>query len=90
MRAHRADDVLERQLLAVLLGDERALLVIVEHHRREVEGQVVGLPLAGGRRLDRRRLHRRGRRGVGGRRGGGGRFGAVGLGRHLLQERIFE
>ena len=84
-----AHDVLEGQVLAVLLGDERPLLVVVEHHRVEVEGQVVGLPLVGGRRLDGRRLHRRGGRRVGGRRCGG-LGGGFGLGGHLFQERILE
>ena len=85
----RAHDVLEGQLLALLLGDQRPLLVVVEHHRGEVEGQIVGLPLVGRRRLDRGRLHRRGGRRVGRRRRGG--LGAAGgLGGHLLQERILE
>ena len=68
-RRHRAHDVLERQVVAVLLLDERALLVVVEHDGREVERQVVVLPLVTrglgrGRRLGglghpRVRLHRR-------------------------------
>ena len=43
-----ADDVLEGQVVVLLLGDERALLVVVEEHRRQVERQVVGLPLVAG------------------------------------------
>ncbi len=48
-----ADDVLERQVLAVLLRDERPLLVVVvgRDHRGEIERQLVGLALAGRRRL---------------------------------------
>ena len=63
--------------------------MIVEHHRVEVEGQVVGLPLVGRRRLHRRRLQRRGGGGVG-RRRRGGLGGGLGFGRHLLEERVLE
>jgi len=89
-RRHRADHVLERQVLAVLLGDERALLVVVEDDGREIERQVVGLALGGRRRrrVAAERLRRRRRRHVG--RG----VLAVGLlrrlGLHLLEQRIFQ
>src|SRR4029453_2259945 len=49
-----ADDVLERQVLAVLLVDQRALLVVVvgrRHDRGEVERELVGLALRRRRRL---------------------------------------
>ena len=88
-RVDGAHDVLERQLLAILLGDQGALLVVVEHDRGQVERQVVGLALGrGGGGVDRRRLGR-GRRGR--RLRGGGRFRrVVGLGGDFLQQRILQ
>jgi hypothetical protein len=85
------DDVLERQIFAILLRDERALLVIVvgRHHRGEIERELVRLALGGRRGVRRHLLDRRRRRGVGGdRRVGGRRLGSIG--RDLLEQRILE
>ena len=84
------DDVLERQVLAILLGDERALLVVVvgRHHRGEIERQLVRLALGSRRRLRRQLLHRRRRRGVGGDRRVGG--GLRRVGRDLFEQWILE
>ena len=64
------DDVLERQVLAIFLRDERALLVVVvgRDHRGEIERQLVRLALAGRRGVRRHLLDRRRRRRVGGHR----------------------
>jgi len=90
-RGLRPHHVLEGQLVAVLLGHQRALFVVVEHDRGEIERQVVGAPLAVHRgRLQRLRFRgggRRRRRGLAG-RGCLGRLRR--LGRHLFQQRVLE
>ena len=90
-RGDRAHHVLERQLVTILLSHQRALFVIVEHDRGEVEGQIVRPPLAIHRwRLERLDLRRRGR----GRRwslAGRGCFGRLRvLGGDLFQQRVLE
>ena len=85
-RRRGPDHVLERQVLAVLLGDERALLAGVEHDLEGIVGQIVRLPLGDGR-LRGDRLDGRGRRRVG-RRGPVRRVTV--LGRRLLEQRVLE
>jgi hypothetical protein len=87
-RVDRADHVLERQILAVFLRHQGALLVIVEHHRRQIERQVVGLALRG------RRRRRLAAEWLGRRRGGHVRRGLpIGgvrrLRLHLFEQRVF-
>jgi hypothetical protein len=93
-RELRPHDVLERQVFAIFLRDQRALLMVVVggHDGVEVERELVGLALGGRRRLGGELLDGRRRRRVGRDRrvGGLGRVRCDFLEQGVLEELLLD